>query len=70
MKQKNKDRKKKDQYKLQLIKRFEKVQLRLRKILDVKLNFKINICFAHSRFDVELKKLQALVCKAYVKSIK
>jgi len=47
----------------------EKVESRLKKILDIKLNFKINIYLAHSRSDIELKKLRAL-CEAYVKSIK
>ena len=47
----------------------EKVESRLKKILDVELNFKIVICLAHSRLDVELKKLRTL-CEAYVKSIK
>ena len=49
--------------------KIEKVELRLKKILDVELNFKIDICLAHLRSDVELKKLQTL-CEAYVKSIK
>jgi hypothetical protein len=46
-----------------------KVEPGLEKILDVGLNFKNCICPAHSRLDVELKKLRSL-CEAYVKSIK
>ncbi len=45
-----------------------KVEPGLEKILDVELNFKNCICPAHSRLDVELKKLRSL-CEAYVKSI-
>ncbi len=47
----------------------EKLSRGLEKILDVGLNFKNDICPAHSRSDVELEKLRAL-CEAYVKSIK
>jgi len=46
-----------------------KVEPGSEKILGVELNFKIDICLAHSRSDVELKKLRVL-CEAYVKSIK
>jgi len=46
-----------------------KVEPGSEKILDVGLNFKISICFAHSRFSDGLKKLRTL-CEAYAKSIK
>ena len=49
--------------------RVREVEPRLEKILDVELNFKNCIYLAHSRLDVELKKLRDL-CEAYVKSIK
>ncbi len=44
----------------------EKVEPRSEKILGVGLNFKIDICLAHSRPDVGLEKLRAL-CEAYAK---
>ncbi len=44
----------------------EKVEPGSEKILDVGLNFKIDICPAHSRSDVGLEKLRAL-CEAYAK---
>ncbi len=46
-----------------------KVEPGSKKILDVGLNFRIDICPAHPRSDVELEKLRTL-CEAYVKSIK
>ncbi len=42
-----------------------KVEPGSEKILDVELNFKIDICLAHSRSDVELEKLRFL-CEAYL----
>ncbi len=44
----------------------EKVEPGSEKILDVELNFKVDICLAHSRSDVGLEKLRAL-CEAYAK---
>ncbi len=46
-----------------------KVESGLEKILDVGLDFKIDICPAHPRSDVGLEKLRTL-CEAYVKSIR
>ena len=46
-----------------------KVEPGSEKILGVGLDFKIGICPAHPRSDVELEKLRAL-CEAYAKSIK
>ncbi len=47
----------------------EKVEPGSEKILGVGLNFKIDICPAHSRLGGGLEKLRTL-CEAYVKSIK
>jgi len=47
----------------------EKVEPGSKKILDVGLNFKIDICLAHSRSDVGLEKLRSR-CEAYAKIIK
>ncbi len=46
-----------------------KVEPGLEKILDVGLNFEIDICPAHPRSGVGLEKLRIL-CEAYAKSIR